>query len=151
MAAQAASELIFFIGSVVISAALVGVFFAAVSSVSDSIRANADASASTFESSIKVLNDPGHVAYNNTTGNFTLWVKNTGARGLSVNHTIMIMDGKTYANTSYAWVFAGNFSAWTPQVTVVFTLTNVGLGQGLDHFIKVIGQNGASDSQEFFW
>ncbi len=151
MAAQAASELIFFVGSVVISAALVGVFFGAVSQVSDSIRANADASASTFESSITILNDPAHVAYNNTTGNFTLWVKNTGARGLSVNNTIMIMEDKTFANNSYAWVFARNYSSWTPQMTVVFTLTNAGLTQGIDHFIKVIGQSGASDSQEFFY
>jgi flagellar protein FlaG len=151
MAAQAASEMIFFVGSVVISAALVGVFFAATSQVSDSIRANADASASSFESSITVLNDPAHVAYNNTSGNFTLWVKNTGSRPLSINNTIMIFDGRTVANNSYLTAFAGNYTSWAPQVTVVFTITGTSLTPSTDHFIKVIAQFGASDSQEFFW
>ncbi len=151
MAAQAASEMIFFVGSVVISAALVGVFFAAVSSVSDSIQQNAASAAASLDTSVKILNDPGHVAYNNTSQNFTLWVKNTGSRPLSVNHTIMLLDNLTVANTSYAWAFVGNYAAWGPQVTVVFTLTGVNLTASTDHFLKVIAQFGASDKQEFFY
>lgn len=151
MAAQAASEMIFFVGSVVISAALVGVFFAAVSQVSDAIQDNAAAAAATFDSSVKILNDPGHVAYNNTTQNFTLWVKNTGSRPLSVNNTVVLLDNLTIASTSYSWAFAGNYSGWSPQVTVVFTLNNVNLTTNVDHFIKVIAQYGASDKQEFFY
>ncbi len=151
MAAQAASEMIFFVGSVVVSAALVGVFFAAVSEVSDSIRANADAAASSFESSVKVLNDPSHVIYNNTTQNFTLWVKNIGSRTLSVNNTVVLLDSMTFPNTGYTWALAGNYTSWGPQVTVVYTLKNVNLTAGTDHFLKVIAQYGASDSLEFFW
>jgi len=151
MAGQAASEMIFFVGSVIVSAALVGVFFAAVSDVSDSIRANADAASSQFESDIKILNDPAHVVYNNTTQNFTLWVKNTGASSLSVNSTLVLVDGFTVANTGFTWAFAGNHSSWAPQVTVVFTLNSVNLTADSQHFIKVIAQFGASDQQEFFW
>lgn len=151
MAAQAASEMIFFVGSVIVSAALVGVFFAAVSDVSDSIRANAEAAASSFEASVKILNSPSHVIYNNTTQNFTLWVKNVGARSLSVNNTVVLLDSQTLANTGYTWALAGNYTSWGPQVTVVFTLNGVNLTAGRDHFIKVIAQYGASDEQEFFW
>lgn len=151
MAGQAASEMIFFIGAVAVSAALVGVFFAAVNQVSDSIAQNAASTATGFDSAIAVLNDPGHVAYNNTTQNFTLWVKNTGSRPLSVNHTVVLLDSLTFANTSYTAAFAGNYSSWSPQVTVVFTLNNLNLTSGVDHFLKVIAEFGASDSQEFFY
>jgi archaellum component FlaG (FlaF/FlaG flagellin family) len=151
MAGQAASELIFFVGAVLVSAALVGVFFAAVSEVSDSILENADASASALQSAVKVLNDPTHVSYNNTTQNFTLWVENLGARSLSANLTVVLLDNLTFANTGYTWVLAGNFTTWGPQVVAVYTLNNVNLTAGTDHFLKVIAQHGASDSQEFFW
>jgi len=151
VAAQAASEMIFFVGAVVISASLVGVFFASVSQVSDSIRENAAAAVSGFEASLTILNDPGHVAYNSTAQNFTLWVKNTGSRSFSVNHTVVLIDDKAIANNSYVWSFAGNYSSWSPQVTVTFTLTGLNLTASTVHFIKVIAEFGASDSQEFFW
>jgi len=55
------------------------------------------------------------------------------------------------ANTGYTWAFAGNYTSWGPQVIVVYTLNNLNLTQGTDHFLKVIAQYGASDTQEFFW
>lgn len=151
MAAQAASEMIFFVGAVIISASLVGVFFAAVSNVSDSIGRQAADAASAMEASVKIENDPAHVVYNNTSQNFTLWVKNIGTRTLTVNHTIVLMDQMTLANNTYVWAFAGNFSSWAPDVTVTFTLTGVNLTASRDHFMKVIAEFGATDSQEFFW
>lgn len=151
MAAQAASEMIFFIGAVIISASLVGVFFAAVSQVSDSINSTAADAVSASQAGVTILNDPAHVVYNNTTQNFSLWVKNTGSRPLSVNHTVVLLDAFALANNTYAWSFVGNHSAWTPEVTVAFTLTGVNLTVNQDHFLKVIAEFGASDLQEFFW
>jgi flagellar protein FlaG len=151
MAAQAASEMIFFIGSVIVSAALVGVFFTAVTQVSDSIQQNAHVAASELESGVTILNDPTHVAYDNSTQVFTLWVKNTGSRTLLLPHTVVLLDDRTFANDTYASAFAGNFSSWAPQVVVVFTMTNVTLSPGQDHFLKVIGEFGTSDSQEFYY
>jgi archaellum component FlaG (FlaF/FlaG flagellin family) len=151
MAAQAASELIFFIGAVVISASLVGVFFAAVSQVSDSINDQAASAASASQASVTVLNDPAHVVYNNTSQNFSLAVKNTGSRSLSVNETVVLLDQFAIANDSYVWTFVGNHSAWSPGVSVSFTLTGVNLTASRDHFLKVIAEFGASDTQEFFW
>jgi archaeal flagellar protein FlaG len=151
MAAQAASELIFFVGAVVISASLVGVFFAAVTDVSDSIKGNAAATVSQASASITVLNDPAHVVYNNTSQNFSLWVKNTGSTTLHVNFTIVLLDQFSIANNSYNWSFVGNHSAWTPETTVAFTLSGVNITASRDHFMKVIAEFGAADSQEFFW
>ena len=151
MAAQAASELIFFIGSVLVSAALVGVFFTSVSQISDSITQNAGTTAAEFESSIAILNDPAHVAYNNSSLGFTLWVKNTGTRPLSLNSTVILIDNRSFANNSYTAAFVGNFTLWAPQVTVQFDVASANLTAGRDHFMKVIAQFGASDSQEFFF
>jgi flagellar protein FlaG len=151
MAAQAASEMIFFIGSVIVSAALVGVFFTAVTQVSDSIQQNAHAAASEFESGVTILNDPSHVAYNGSSQVFTLWVKNTGTRSLSLSHTVVLLDDRTFANDTYAVAFAANATSWAPQVVAVFSLTNVTLPSGQDHFLKVIGEFGTSDSQEFYY
>ena len=151
MAAQAASEMIFFIGAVIISASLVGVFFAAVSQVSDSIdQSTADAVSSSL-AGVTILNDPAHVVYNNTSQNFSLWVKNTGSRPLSVNTTVILIDNFAFANNTYNWSFVGNHSAWTPEVTVAFTLRGVNLTANQDHFLKVIAEFGATDKQEFFW
>lgn len=151
MAAQAASELIFFIGSVLIASALVGVFFAATSQLSDSISARAREAAAEFDTSVAILNDPAHVAYNNSSQQFTLWAKNTGSRTLSLNRTVILVDDRTFANNSYNSSFAGNYTSWAPQVTAIFTLTNLNLTTGRDHFLKVIADFGATDSQEFFY
>jgi len=151
MAAQAASELIFFIGSVLVSAALVGVFFGSVSQISDSINTNAGTAAAEFESSVAILNDPAHVPYNNTSQVFTLWVKNTGTRPLSLNSTVFLIDNRSFANNSYTATFVGNFTLWAPQVTVQFDVAGVNLTAGRDHFMKVIAQFGAADAQEFYY
>jgi flagellar protein FlaG len=151
MAAQAASEMIFFIGAVIISASLVGVFFAAVSQVSDSISGSAADAVASSQAGVTILNDPAHVVYNNTSQNFSLWVKNTGSKSLSVNHTVVLLDQLALANSTYVWSFVGNHSAWTPETTVAFTLTGVNLTVSQDHFLKVIAEFGATDSQEFFW
>ena len=151
MAAQAASEMIFFIGAVIISASLVGVFFAAVSQVSDSIDNSAASAVAASQAGVTILNDPAHVVYNNTSQNFSLWVKNTGKKTLSVNHTVVLIDNFALANNTYNWSFVGNHSAWTPETTVAFTLTGLNLTASRDHFMKVIAEFGATDSQEFFW
>jgi flagellar protein FlaG len=151
MAAQAASEMIFFIGSVIISAALVGVFFTSVSQIADSVASDAQNSAAQLESSITILNDPSHVAYNNTSGNFTLWVKNTGTRSLVANQTIILLDQFTLTSANYTATVAANVSTWAPQTTAVFQIFNLTLAPGQDHFLKVVAQNGASDTQEFYW
>src|SRR5882672_10236900 len=127
MAAQAASELIFFIGSVLVSAALVGVFFTSVSQISGSIEQTANRSAAEFESSVQILNDPAHVAYNNSGQVFTLWVKNTGARPLAVNSTVVFIDNRSFANNSFVASFVGNLTVWAPQVTVLFQVNNVNM------------------------
>lgn len=151
MAAQGASELIFFVGAVIISASLVGVFFAAVSQVSDTIGDSAADAASAAQASVTILNDPAHVSYDNVSQNFTLIVKNTGSRTLHVNETLVLLDQFSIANNTYVWTFIQNVSAWSPGVSVSFTLTGVNLTASTDHFMKVIAEFGASDTQEFFW
>lgn len=151
MAAQAASEMIFFIGSVIISAALVGVFFTAVSQVSDSIEQNAAAAASEIGSSVKILNDPAHVAYNNTSLVFTLWVKNTGSQTLSFNRSVIIVDGRTFANDSYNASLAGTLASWSPQAVAIYSIPNLNLTVGVDHWVQVLAPNGAKDLQEFYY
>lgn len=134
-----------------ISASLVGVFFAAVTDVSESIRGNAASTVDQAGASVTILNDPAHVVYNNTSQVFSLWVKNTGKGTLQVNHTVVLLDQLSLGNNSYNWSFVGNHSAWTPEATVAFQLNNVNLTASRDHFLKVIAEFAASDSQEFFW
>ena len=151
MVAQAASEMIFFIGSVIISAALVGVFFVSVSDMADSVTRSGAESAASLESRVTVLNDPTNVVYNATSEEFTLWVKNTGTRSLSVNETIVLVDAQTFTNASYASALPPNVTAWGPGVTVVFTLQGLNLTASSDHFLKVVAGHDASDTLEFYW
>src|SRR5690349_15712123 len=111
MAAQAASELIFFVGAVVISASLVGVFFAAVTDVSDSIKGSAASAVAQSQAAVTILNDPAHVVYNNTSQVFSLWVKNTGTRLLHANSTVVLIDQFSFGNNSFNWSFVGNNTA----------------------------------------
>jgi archaellum component FlaG (FlaF/FlaG flagellin family) len=134
-----------------VSAALVGVFFTSVTQISDSIQQSAGRSAAELESSVEILNDPAHVAYNNTSQTFTLWVKNTGARPLPVNSTVVFIDNRSFANNSFSAAFVGALTVWAPQVTVQFQVNGVDLTAGSDHFMQVVAQAGATDSQEFFY
>jgi flagellar protein FlaG len=151
MAAQAASEMIFFIGSVIVSAALVGVFFVSVSEMADSVNRSSAESSAALESSITILNDPAHPVYNATSQDFTLWVKNTGARSLSVNETVVLVDAFTFTNASFASQLPANVTAWGPGVTAVFTLQGLNLTASSDHFLKVVGSHQAEDTFEFYW
>jgi flagellar protein FlaG len=151
MAAQAASEMIFFIGSVIISAALVGVFFVSVTDMADSVTRSSAESAAALESDVTVLNDPTHLVYNATSQEFTLWLKNTGTRSLSLNETVVLVDNFTFTNATYSSQLPANISSWGPGVTAVYTLQGLNLTASSDHFLKVVVAHGAQDTFEFFW
>lgn len=151
MAAQAASEMIFFMGSVIISAALVGVFFVSVTEMADSVTHSGAESAASLESDVTILNDPTHLVYNSGSQVFTLWVKNTGTRSLSVNETVVLVDDQTFTNASFTAQLPTNVTAWGPGVTVVFQVQGMNLTASSDHFMKVVATHGAQDTFEFYW
>lgn len=151
MAGQAASEMIFFIGAVIISSALVGVFFVGATDMASSVTRNGDESAAALESDVTILNDPAHIVYNSGSQTFTLWVKNTGTRSLLVNDTVALVDAFTFTNASFTSLLTANVTSWAPGVTVVFTLQGLNLTAASDHYLKVVSSHGADDDMEFYW
>jgi archaellum component FlaG (FlaF/FlaG flagellin family) len=96
-----------------------------------------------LDTSIKVINDPAFMPYNNST--LTLYIKNTGSIPLLPTDMLVLIDGKDQNSSS--WTIIGGLAQWVPGIVLEVRL-NIILANG-DHTAKVVISNGISDSMGF--
>jgi archaellum component FlaG (FlaF/FlaG flagellin family) len=89
--------------------------------------------------------------YNATSQDFTLWLKNTGTRSLSINGTVVLLDAFTFTNATYVAQLPSGLTSWGPGATAVYTLQGLNLTASSDHFLKVVASHSAADTYEFYW
>ncbi|MFO8109186.1 MAG: hypothetical protein R6U17_01490 [Thermoplasmata archaeon] len=158
MADRSATELIWFAVTVVITISLVGVFVGIAYNYSSGIQDSAREQAANYYVNIEIINDPSSVPYNETTGDLTLYVKNTGKYRLDISQIIVSLSGNSsYVNESQVEVL-GNNSDWTAGTVAEINLSISSLQAGRDHFVWVevrgiFGGNNmgrGQDSLEFY-
>jgi archaellum component FlaG (FlaF/FlaG flagellin family) len=143
MSDSGTTEVIFFVAAIVVAGALSGVFIGLSSDMANAVENRANNFSDKLDTSIKVINDPAFMPYNNST--LTLYIKNTGSIPLLPTDMLVLIDGKDQNSSS--WTIIGGLAQWVPGIVLEVRL-NIILANG-DHTAKVVISNGISDSMGF--
>ena len=143
MSDSGTTQVIFFVAAIVVAGALSGVFIGLSSNMANAVENRANNFSDKLDTSIKVINDPAFMPYNNST--LTLYIKNTGSIPLLPTDMLVLIDGKDQNSSS--WTIIGGSAQWVPGLVLEVRL-NIILANG-DHTAKVVISNGISDSMGF--
>jgi len=136
MAGTAASQMIFFIASMIVATAVAGVFVTTVINLSKDIRDEADDQADLFKIRAVIINDATAMPYNATCSTLIIYVKNTGTVGLDYNKVTILLNGTFFTKDNMTFALKDGAADWQPEVVLEITMTNVTLASG-DHSLKM--------------
>ncbi|HEY3419778.1 MAG TPA: hypothetical protein VGK23_04420 [Methanomassiliicoccales archaeon] len=143
MSDSGTTQVIFFVAAIVVAGALSGVFIGLSNNMATAVEKRAVNFSDKLDTSIKIINDPGYMPYDNST--LTIYVKNTGSNILLPTDLLVLIDGKDQNSSS--WTIMGGSVQWVPGLVLEIHL-NIILANG-DHTAKVVVSNGISDSMGF--
>ena len=147
MPGEGITQLIFFIGAIVIAVGVIGVVTTNVQSISVSYGLNSKTLADQLKTDITVINDPAMIPF--SSNNYSFFVKNTGKSTLDPTTVNMFVDGKYTLNLTYTIMEGG--SSWYPTYVLRLnysTVKNPPLS-GTDHSVRVVAGNGVFDTMAF--
>lgn len=136
MAGTAASQMIFFIASMIVATAVAGVFITVTINLAGDIKEEANRQGSQFNTQVMVINDPSKMPYNDTCSTLVVYVKNIGSTEIDYNSVTIILNGTYFTKNNMTFVLKDGASAWTTGVVLEITLTNCTLSAG-DHTMRV--------------
>lgn len=146
MAGESITQLIFFIGAVVIAVGVVGVMTTSVQSVTVSYGMSSKTLAEQLKTDITIINDPAVIPYSGT--NYSFFVKNTGKSTLDPTTVTMFLDGN-YLNTTNKWTVMEGGSLWYPTYVLRLNYTTTTQLSAGDHTLRVVAGNGVFDTMPF--
>lgn len=138
MASVSASHLILFIASMVIAASVAGVFTDTVGRLGQAISDQGLDVSENVRTDVEIISDAGSDAvYNDSTGNITLYVKNTGSETLPARADRMdlFVDGIFETNVEATLLEDG--VQWRPGGVVRLDIAH-SLDPDTDHRVKLI-------------
>ena len=145
MAGGAASEVIFFIGAVLVSTALVGALASISTDLSGSVQDRGRSLSKELSTDIDIINDPNNM----TTAPLTLYVKNTGSTNLHTSITDVMLDGQISGSLTYDVLNSTNDAIWKPADVLKITVSDLSVASG-DHRVRVVTEYGIEDELEFY-
>lgn len=155
MASNAASELVFFIVSVMVASVVAGALTAVVVDIANGIKDRSGSISNSLGTSVVILNDPKSMPYNNTTGALTIYIRNTGKTPLHANSTVFHIQGRDVgidvSSKRYKVSFIpDNARDWVSDVIAVFVIDSGSmLKAGEDYTLTAWLEYGASASISF--
>lgn len=147
MAGEAITQMIFFIGAIVIAVGVIGVVTTNVQSISASYGMNSKTLADQLKTDITIINDPAMIP--NISNNYSFYVKNTGQSTLEYTTVSMFVDGKYTMNLTTTIMEGGSY--WYPTYVLRLnysTNKNPTISSG-DHSVRVVAGNGVFDTMAF--
>lgn len=144
MASVSTSHLILFIASMVVAAGVAGTFTSTVSDVSGAIEDQSIDVSEDVRTDVEIISDAGSEVYDNSTGNVTIHVKNTGSTGLTADAQFLdvLVDGQ-YRTDVTVTVLDG--AEWDEHNVAEVEISVGSLDSG-DHRVKLI----VNDDEEVF-
>jgi len=140
------TELLFFIGAVVVATTIVGVLAGGIQSISTGVKERSNSISDKMKSDLAIVNDPSEVPNNPV----KIYVKNTGVSKMDQEYLSVVLDGDlltefnlTFLNTS-SYI---NDSAWGPG-EVLEVEVDIELTEGL-HSVQVTMKGDVSDRIDF--
>lgn len=148
-AETAVTHMIFFITTVIIAMSVVLILSANVQSITGATSSSSKVLSDQLKTDITIISDPELIPYDGVDG-YTFYAKNTGKSELSLTYVDVIIDGTLLSPSNVTLSLMDEGTLWsTGDVLVITAITNPDpLGSG-DHRIRVIAENGKSDSMSF--
>ncbi|MDY6965232.1 MAG: flagellar protein G [Halobacteriota archaeon] len=144
MAESAASHAIYFIAAVIMATAVIGVINASVQDVTTASSESSKLLSGQMKTDITIISDPDEIPNDDT-----FYVKNTGTKTLDGDLVNVIVNGTYIMEVNLTKSVIGRSDlVWETTDILKIELMNVTLPSG-DHRIKVITQNGISDTMDF--
>lgn len=146
MASVSVSHMIIFIASMIIAAGVAGTFTNEVGQISAAIDDRSLDVSEQLRTDIEIISDPGAEVWNESTGNVTVYVKNTGSMTLTAEATQIdvFVDGVYQTGLNVA-VLDG--TEWRESTVVEITFDYGDLSSG-DHRLQVV-VNGDEETLTF--
>jgi flagellar protein FlaG len=143
-AGASATQMVFFISSVIIALSVVGAIFMNVQSLSSAVIVGSKTLSEQLKTDITVINDP-EIIPNSSRLIHTFYVKNTGIQELDTNYITLIIDGTMVTNLNKTILEGGQ--TWLTGDVLMINAT-VPLAAG-NHNLRVITANGIEDTFPF--
>jgi flagellar protein FlaG len=129
MGSMGTSEMIFFIATLVVSIAVVGVLGGQTSHIALSMENSAQNTQSQIENNFVVINDPSFIPHAN--GTYTFYIKNTGSDGFYfTNNSVTVMiNGSVISPSIVGFATPDNTGELEPgQVGDIYVTVPIGNG-----------------------
>ncbi len=146
MAGEGITQLIFFIGAVIIAVAVIGVVTTNVSTITSSYGLSSKTLADQLKTDIIIINDPAAIPY--VSSNYSFYVKNTGKTTLNPTNVNMFIDGN-YTNVTNKWTVMQGGSTWDSTEVLRLNYTTGTQFSSGDHNVRVVTENGVFDIMTF--
>ena len=140
-----ATQMIFFITSVIIALGVVGALFLNIQSISNAATTGSKTFSQQLKTDITVINDPEIIP--NSSGIYTFYVKNTGKEDLSTQYITVLIDGSLVSDSNLNKTILNGDAVWIPGDVLEINAT-VSIDPG-SHSLRVITQNGVEDDFDF--
>lgn len=141
-AGTSATEMVFFITSIIIALSVVGAIFMNVQSISNAATIGSKILTEQLKTDITVINDPDYTRY--SSGNYTFYIKNTGAEELGTEYVNVIIDGTLISDRNLTKTIIGGGQTWLTGDVLKINATIGSLTAG-SHNLRVITANGIED------
>lgn len=142
-AGASATQMVFFITSVIIALSVVGAIFMNVQTLSSASIIGSKTLSEQLKTDITVINDPEIIP--NPSGNiYTFYVKNTGIQELGTKYITVIIDGTIISDNDLNKTIIEGGQTWlTGDVLMINTTVSMAAG---NHNLRVITNNGIEDT-----
>src|SRR4030066_1142748 len=109
-AGASATQMVFFITSVIIALSVVGAMFLNIQSISSAAIVGSKTLAEQLKTDITIINDPEYIPY--SSGNYSFYIKNTGKEGLGIQYISVIIDGTIVTDSNLNKTILGGAQMW---------------------------------------
>jgi flagellar protein FlaG len=144
-AGASATQMVFFIASVIIALSVVGAIFMNVQSLSSAAIIGSKTLTEQLKTDITVINDPEIIP--NSGNIYTFYVKNTGVQELGTKYITVIIDGTIISDNDLNKTIIDGSQTWLTGDVLMINAT-VSLDPG-SHNLRIITSNGIEDSFPF--
>ncbi|MCZ7401587.1 MAG: flagellar protein G [Candidatus Methanoperedens sp.] len=144
-AGASATQMVFFIASLIIALSVVGALFMNVQSLSSAVIIGSKTLTEQLRTDITVINDPEIIP--NSSVIYTFYVKNTGVQELDTKYINVIIDGTIIHDNDLNKTIIDGSQTWLTGDVLMINAT-VSLQAG-NHNLRVITSNGIEDTFPF--
>lgn len=138
------TQLIFFIAATVVATAAAGIMAGIVTDLTGKAEIRGKAFGDSIASEITIINDPNSIV---TSPDTLFYVKNTGNTELDWGNMTVILDGQILTSPTISFSLLSGETTFRPGAIV--QVTRAGSVASGDHDLKVVMENGVSDTLRF--